>query len=63
MALWSDEDAYLARAQAGRDFVVGHCSYEQLPKRLARLRESSTVRRRATGFQNFLELDWGRGGP
>ncbi len=35
--LWAHEEAYLARAQAGRDFVLRHCGYDQLPHRLRNL--------------------------
>ena len=36
-ALWQSEDAYLARARAGRDFVLSHCGYDQLASRLETL--------------------------
>jgi glycosyltransferase involved in cell wall biosynthesis len=37
--LWRDEQAYLARARGGRDFVLQHCGYDQLVKRLENLSE------------------------
>jgi glycosyltransferase involved in cell wall biosynthesis len=38
-ALWSDENAYLVRAQAGQDYVRENCGWEQLRYRLERLTE------------------------
>ena len=32
--LWRDQDAYLARAQAGRDFVLANCDWTQFACRL-----------------------------
>jgi hypothetical protein len=40
-ALWSDERVYLARARAGRDFVLEHCGYDQFVKRLENLSEKN----------------------
>jgi hypothetical protein len=39
--LWSDEQAYLARARGGRDFVLQHCGYDQFVKRLENLSEKN----------------------
>jgi glycosyltransferase involved in cell wall biosynthesis len=39
--LWCDEQAYLARARGGRDFVLQHCGYDQLVKRLENLSEKN----------------------
>ena len=36
-ALWRDQDAYLARAQAGRDFVLADCDWRQFARRLDKL--------------------------
>jgi hypothetical protein len=36
-ALWRDRNAYLARARAGRDFVLANCGWDQFPPRLERL--------------------------
>jgi hypothetical protein len=41
-SLWRDENAYLARAKAGRDFVLQNCGYGQLQKRLDALERQST---------------------
>jgi glycosyltransferase involved in cell wall biosynthesis len=38
--LWSDEEAYLARAQAGREFVKRNCDWKLLKERLERLNQS-----------------------
>jgi len=35
--LWADEDSYLRQAKAGREFVLAHCGFDQLPKRLVNL--------------------------
>jgi glycosyltransferase involved in cell wall biosynthesis len=42
-ALWADKAAYLARAQAGRNFVRVNCGWEQLPSRLERLSKQETA--------------------
>jgi hypothetical protein len=36
-ALWKDQDAYLARAQIGRDFVLTNCDWAQFVRRLGNL--------------------------
>ncbi len=37
--LWDDEGSYLRRAQTGRDFVLANCGFDQLPRRLASLKD------------------------
>ena len=35
--LWNDQHEYLARAQAGRDFVLANCDWKQFVCRLDKL--------------------------
>jgi glycosyltransferase involved in cell wall biosynthesis len=43
--LWKDESRYLARAQAGRNFVLRHCGFDQLSERLKQVERCQDITR------------------
>lgn len=44
---WSDESAYRAQAQKGRDFVLRHCNQQQFPARLEAFAGRAEILKRA----------------